>query len=315
MNYDIIIPIAEGDFQGFKSKLTLIRQHLKTENIIVIGTAKLQDRVKSLPGCIFIDEDNVCSGLTFACIRDLISKRYPKAVRRTGWYFQQFIKLAYSYQCKNRYYLTWDSDTILTKDLSFFNKSGRPYMDYLPSVKYDKGYFKLLDKISTDKVIFSKKQSDSFITEHMLFDCSIVKNMLEAIESNDVLPGKYFFEKIINAIPLHNLNLSGFSEFETYAAFVYNNAPETYVYRRWNNLRNGAFYIGFNPTDEQLRWVSESFDVVSLEDYDSHHLFFKISLKFKINRIVKFKTVYRCINPMYKMYYNIRMCIRQLLKK
>ena len=44
-------------------------------------------------------------------------------LNRTGWYEQQFLKMAYSRICNNEFYLIWDSDTFPIKPVNMFENS------------------------------------------------------------------------------------------------------------------------------------------------------------------------------------------------
>lgn len=309
---DIVIPIAPNDFKSLVFSLPYIKRFLPCKQIVVIANASIREKVEALDCIGFIDEDELYDGLTFANVSRLISEIYPKAVRRAGWYFQQFLKLAYAWRCKGDCYLTWDSDTIPVKDINLFSSDGRPYLDYLPVPYGDSGYFDFLQHLRDGNFRRLDKEK-SFITEHMFFSTQMVKRMLVDIETNRYICGESFFERILRAIDKKQLNLSGFSEFETYAAYVQCVAPTYYVKRRWNNLRNGKFYIGKAPTESKLKWVAERFDVVSLEDYDNY---------FCLNRFVSilrknlpFALWYNIMNPCYELYYRLRLVARTIIKR
>ena len=40
---------------------------------------------------------------------------------RPGWYYQQFLKMAFSNWSKSRYYMAWDADTIPLRKKEMFN--------------------------------------------------------------------------------------------------------------------------------------------------------------------------------------------------
>lgn len=311
---DIVIPIAPQDFHSLEFTYPFIKKAFPEGRIVIIANAQIEKQVRTLNNVLFLDENSLVDGLSFEIISKIINERYPKAVRRTGWYFQQFLKLAYAFICKDEYYLTWDSDTIPLRHIPLFSDEGTPFLDYLPKAKGDEAYFDLLNNLSSCN--FQNYVSDkSFITEHMVFKVTMVKAMFNDVESCLSLEGKNFYEKILYAIDLNYLNLSGFSEFETYAAYIQKKDGE-YVLRKWNNLRNGLFYLGRYPSIQQLKWVSKSFDVVSLEDFDTQIFLNKLfcSSNYILNKI-PFKFYYTLINPIYKVYYKIRLKIRCFIKR
>ena len=60
-----------------------------------------------------IDENTMVAGLSFSEVFGYLKKKGCDSVNKVGWYFQQFLKLAFALTsyCKG-YYLTWDSDTL-----------------------------------------------------------------------------------------------------------------------------------------------------------------------------------------------------------
>lgn len=252
--------------------------------------------------------------MDYNAIKKIIGARYPKAERRTGWYFQQFLKLGYARICDKEYFLTWDSDTLPLKGLCFFSEAGKPYLDVLPPVAEDLAYSQTISKLWADGSV-KKQHNLSYITEHMMFKTSIVKDMLDEIENNTLLEGDTFYEKILNAVPISELNLSGFSEFETYAAYVTSKDPELYEMRKWNNLRHGKVYFGQQPSQAQLDWVSKKCDVVSLEDFDHQWEICKWLCKDANLQRWTFEEVYNAIEPLIKRVYKVRMIIRKYVRK
>lgn len=312
--FDIIIPIAKTDIGALKNSLPYIKSQLPDAKIVVIANIEVEKLLADVNDISFIDENKMIDGLDFKTIKSIIGKRYEKAERRTGWYFQQFLKLGYSRICDNDYYLSWDSDTIPLTGLEFFDTNGRPFLDVLPIVAEDAAYTKTINNLWNDGSV-KKYMKFSFISEHMMFSTSAVNEMLNEIESNADLAGEHFYEKILNAIPLNELNLSGFSEFETYAAYVLSKKKSLYVLRDWKNLRHGRAYFGSNPTEKQLLWVSKSFDVISIEDFDKQLLLCKLLCRDLLISKVKFCNFCKLIEPYIKIKYSIRMIIRKIVRR
>ena len=105
----------------------------------------------------------------------------------------------------------------------------------------------------------------SFIAEHMIFDCSIVKEIITKIQKNSLLIGNSWWEKILRAIDPADLIGSGFSEFETYGNYVFKFHPDLVKLRSLRTLRQGAYFLGNSPSCEQLDWAGNGFDIVSIE--------------------------------------------------
>lgn len=105
----------------------------------------------------------------------------------------------------------------------------------------------------------------SFITEHMIFDTAVMRELLAAIEQNEALSGSAFYEKILAAVEKEELLFSGFSEFETYGTYLYTYHREKMQFRSLKTLRDGKRYVGAAPGAEELAWLAESYDTVSIE--------------------------------------------------
>lgn len=111
----------------------------------------------------------------------------------------------------------------------------------------------------------------------MIFKTDFVKEMLNEIEKNSKIPGKTFYEKIINAIEnKKDLNHSGFSEFETYGTYVYNKYKSEYEIREWKSLREGIFYFSLPLNQKQINWVSKKYDAISFEKHDTLSKLYKL---------------------------------------
>lgn len=312
--FDIVIPIAKNDIGALKHTLPYIIKQFPNHRVKVIANGGLRTYFDAYDCISFIDEDEMLCGISYDSVKKCIEARYPKASRRTGWYFQQFLKLGYSLVCDKEYYLTWDSDTLPLKGLQFFDENEKPYLDYLPYVIDDAAYGETINELWKNRSILPNRDF-SFITEHMLFKTNIVRELISEIENNTSLAGKNFGEKIINAVSLDNLNLSGFSEFETYSSFVRCRYPDVYVLRRWKNLRNGKSFFGEKPSERQLEWASECFDVISIEDFDHQLLVSKVLCNEKRVGRYSFKKVYELIYPLIKFQYYFRMRIRRVIRK
>ncbi len=163
--------------------------------------------------------------------------------------------------CKQKYYLIWDSDTIPIKKVKMFSDDGIPYFNV--KTEYHRPYFITMKKLIPK---LRKKNHYSFISEHMLINTKIMKNLIKRIENNDNITGKHWFEKIINSIDIKDIPYSGFSEFETYGTFVNEFYKNSYKIRRWQSLRNGRYF--YNPklfTYKNAKILSKKYDAISFE--------------------------------------------------
>ena len=310
--YDLVIPIVSKDVDLVTSNIDLYFNNLQVNQIVFIGQKIIKDSIEINPKIHFIDEDELLESLHLKTIEQILHNRIGQT-RRSGWYFQQFLKMGYSLICKNEFYLVWDSDTIPVNMLSFISQDRKPFLSYINYNKQDQCYQKTLTKL-TPSGFLQMNKTKSFIVEHMLINTSIMKQLLHDIESNNQLHGNNFYEKILYAIPTEYLNLSGFSEFETYAAYVLKYHRDKYILRHWKNARYGKIFLGQSPNREQLSWISSLFDTVSIEKFNRYWYIFKVFNYYKLYKKIKFKYLYYCFHPIIEAIYISRVKLRNILK-
>ena len=230
-----VVPIISRDFHKIYNNLRFYINFIDgIKNIILIGNEEINKLIKekksslSFP-IIFINEKSL---IDVNKVKQLIKIKNKNAVGRSGWYIQQFLKMIYYRLCHNKFYLIWDGDTIPIKKVKMFNNDGKPFFDV--KTEYHKPYFFTLKKIFPE---LGKKFNYSFISEHMIINTKLMKNMIKRITFNKNIIGNTWYEKIINCINIKDLPGSGFSEFETYGTFVKEYYKKIYVIRNWESLR------------------------------------------------------------------------------
>ena len=260
----LVVPITVGDFFKIKDNFKYHKKFIDNiYNLIFIGNENIRNLIKLNKSFFeipikFISEKNL---IDVNKVKNLIKNLNQRAVYRSGWYIQQFLKMQYSYICEDDYYLIWDSDTIPVKKVILFNNDGKPYFHVMN--KYFKSYF------DTMKVVFpelGKKFNFSFVSEHMLIKTEIMKNLIERIKKNKNLKGETWYEKVLFSIKKKELPLLGFSEFETFGTFaqIYYNKP--YNIKNWKSLRNGKKNYNYKSlTSKDLENISRIFDAISFE--------------------------------------------------
>ncbi|MDE6435774.1 MAG: hypothetical protein K2L07_16310 [Lachnospiraceae bacterium] len=263
-----------------------VKRNIRHKKIIIVGSASLQQKCEKISDICFMDEDKMLEGLSFQTVKQAVKHRNLHAVKRTGWYFQQFLKLGYARVCDEEEYLVWDADTIPLKRLAMSRRDGRLFFDV--KSEYHLPYFKTIQTLLPDLRI--RETGFSFISEHMVLRKEIVLSLLNKIEENDNIPGQIYWEKIINAIERSELPRSGFSEFETYGQFVLNFYKDEYLIRRIPALRNGELYLRKDFTEADLKWAAKSFDIISFEGRGK---FYKYEFLWngKLRKIISLKTV------------------------
>lgn len=256
--YDVVVAIKSSDWNTAKLNFKYIRKNLKPKRIVVISSKQLRSYLRPEDNVVFIDEDRLYEGMSFRSVKEFF-ENHNLPVSLTGWFLQQFLKLAYAFICEDDYYLTWDADTIPLNPVSMLSEAtGKPYFDMKP--EYVETYFDTIQKL----LQLEKVEDESFISEHMLFQAKVVKELLHKIEQNDAVLGNKFFEKILYASDFSRQG-NVFSEFETYGTFCSYYYPDLYEKHHLNSFRGGKMFLGENPSEEVLDWVSKCKDLISFE--------------------------------------------------
>ncbi len=285
--YSIIIVAHSSDLQLARHNIPVIYYFLRPKQIVIISNKEALSKVKQMkvPYVKFIDEDTIVPNLSLDKIKNLICIRNAKN-GKVGWYFQQFLKMAYAAICEDEWYLVWDIDTIPLRKLSFFTKDGKGILDV--KSEYHKPYFRTIKKLlSINKII-----KESFISEHMLINKKAMLELIEQIEKNSEIMGIEFFEKVIYALNIKDLEGNGFSEYETYGNFVLKNYPAIYAVRRLRTLREGKILLGASPNRKMLKWASNSYDIISLEKYHEIDPFFGKCAKCFLRNFISMRAIW-----------------------
>lgn len=268
MKYDVIIPVAFNDYEFFKKTYSYLIDNLGANRIFILTDGKLSKFlpkvVKKNSKFVVLDENRIIEGLTYKRVHQMIISM-GREHTRTGWYYQQFLKMAFalSEYCDNDYYMSWDADTVPVKKIDFFNDNGQPY--FTMKYEYQKQYFDVMEKLMG----FGKTNSMSYIAEHMMFNRNIMKELIQKIENNNAIPGNNWYEKILNALPPEIVSVNAFSEFETYGTYCGLNYPNLYVERMMNGFRLGSLIQGRFVSNRILNDFSlYDFSVVSFEIYN-----------------------------------------------
>ena len=267
---ELIIPTIPKDYVRVKRDLASFFELLPITKIVFIGPEELEEPVTEDAAkehlsdrVFFVNENDVLSFKTVYSAMDERIRADGYLIgenSRPGWYYQQFLKLAYAYFCGTDYFMSWDSDTIPLRRVSMFDARGKPYFDV--KSEYNPGYFKTIKNLFGLDKIYDR----SFISEHMLFDKKLVLEMIYEIEAMDLL-GEKFYEKIFHAIDIDNMKL-GFSEFETYGTWMMDRHPEAYAFREWKSMRRtNIFTDSHDLTKEDINWLAKDYDAASFESY------------------------------------------------
>lgn len=264
--YSIIIPVVFKDYSFLNKSLKYILNFFSPVTIYIITDSRmgkyLPKQVQSCNICKVIDENHIVEGLSLAKV-DSIIKSLGRRHTKSGWYYQQFLKMGFAMSpyCETDYYLSWDSDTIPLKEIVFFDNDGHPY--FTMKSEFHKPYFNTMQRVLS----IGKLNPNSYIAEHMMFNKYIMEEMIAKIEKANVC-GETWFEKILYSLEPEDVSTFSFSEFETYGTFCHLFHPDLYVERHLNGLRRGGLIQGRFVSERILKDLAEDFDIASFEIYD-----------------------------------------------
>lgn len=263
--YDVLILTTPSDFLRVKKHYKRLLQYLPVKRLIMLGSKTVKELMENEEWeeeVIFLDEDKL---IPFEEVNNIMKKRLgtedvPRGI--TGWYYQQFLKMAYATICDDVYYMAWDGDTVPCKKIEMIDPiTEKPFLDI--KREYHEEYFITLEKLIPG---MKKCIEQSFISEHMLFSSEIMTDLIKTIEQNAENENQSFYERILSVIDLDKLTDNSFSEFETYGTFVAFTRTDTYRLRRWYSFRHcGDFFDPDTITEEDFEWLAHDFDAVSFE--------------------------------------------------
>ncbi len=264
--YNIIIPVVFKDYSFLNKSIKYILKYFSPVTIYIITDSRmgkyLPKQVQSCNICKVIDENHIVEGLSLTKV-DSIIKSLGRHHTKSGWYYQQFLKMGFALSpyCETDYYLSWDSDTIPLKKIVFFDNDCHPY--FTMKSEFHKPYFNTMQRVLS----IGKSNPNSYIAEHMMFNKYIMEEIIAKIEESNVY-GEAWFEKILYSLEPEDVSTFSFSEFETYGTYCHLFHPELYVERHLNGLRRGGLIQGRFVSERILKNLAEDFDIASFEIYD-----------------------------------------------
>ena len=255
--YDLIIPSSYSEIKVFLRHMKYYKRFLNYSNIVLIGPSSITGVLFNDTSISIINEDSLVKKQK---INEFLWKKRAVKTWRDSWYEQQFLKMAYSRICQKEYYLVWDTDTIPIKPIKNFEKD-HPIFDL--KTEHNIPYFNTMERLIPGLKFINK----SYISEHMMIKTEIMRNLLDSIEMNDKLSGNFFWEKILMAIDIKDLNKSGFSEYETYGTYAHTKNPNFYYHRNWFSQREAKTFFGSteNLSEDDINWLSQYYHALSFE--------------------------------------------------
>ena len=172
-----------------------------------------------------------------------------------GWYYQQFLKMAFSNFIETEYYLIWDADTLPLRNFSF----GHGGVHYLTQGnEYHCEYFATINRLFQSD--FSSETSH--ISQHLLVKTKHMRQLISDLER----PAMMWWQTVLG-------NLNGetpfqFSEYETYASYCLKYFPDEYrsIHRPW--FRYGNSYTCTSLEMANVNSLVKLYDFVAFEHWD-----------------------------------------------
>nr|WP_199731632.1 DUF6492 family protein [Cohnella endophytica] len=203
---DVVIPAIDKDLDTLPYVIDSVRKYVAHPIGRIYVVAPDSNRIKDVcmrKDCTFIHEARVLP------IRKHHIVYHSKRWERSGWLYQQLLKLGSSSFVGQRYYLVMDADTILIRPHRFLaNGKQTFYCRSWSQPEYFVTYRKLMGKRAA--------RPRSFVTHYMMFDKTKLKTLKDNIENRH---GKIWYKAIIGSI--NRTKQFGFSEYETYGNYVY----------------------------------------------------------------------------------------------
>ena len=203
---DVLIPAIEKDLRTLPHVVESVRLHSRNPVGEVIIVAPRKPSIQSLcrkNGWRFVDENTVLP------ITKQNIKYRSASWERSGWLFQQFLKLSGDKLCKADFFLVIDADTVLIRP-HVFRSGGRTFF-------YTRGWTQPEYLRTYAKLMGSKPSSPrSLVTHYMLVEKTKLRELKQDIEARH---GKSWYKAIFHSID--QTKQFGFSEYETYGNFVY----------------------------------------------------------------------------------------------
>jgi hypothetical protein len=265
--FELILLTIEHHLPILEISLPYIRRFIKPSKITIIASKSCLKKINNMgfvdEDVVLLDEDRVVEGITLDYVRSLIESRGGE-VGRAGWYFKQLLNFAYAMRPETMdYYLTWDSDGIPVRPISFFDEKGRILLTKYSGYHNHKPYFYTIEAL-----IGLKREVDfSFIAEHMMFKREYMLSLLHLIARSENLEGKIFVKSVITAIQSDHISGAGFAEYETYGTYVYKKFPKAVLVRDISYVRGGADLFGLSPSDADLFTLSTKYSWASFESH------------------------------------------------
>ncbi|MET3211161.1 UNVERIFIED_CONTAM: hypothetical protein ABIC26_004128 [Paenibacillus sp. PvR008] len=275
LTIDVLIPAIDKDIATLPLVIDSLRRHVQhrigTIYIISPQSAGLR-RLCARKKCTFVDEKTVLP-ITKKDIR-YGTTRWD----RSGWLYQQLLKMNGDKISKASFFLVIDADTVLIRP-HVFRKDGKTIFYYRTWSQPE--YFRTYHKLMGVKAPSPK----SFVTHYMLFEKAQLTRLKQVIEARHGIP---WYKAIIRSID--RTKQFGFSEYETYANHLYSTEPSRMILRK--SLNKALHSQAASLSQKQLDAFAKSYRSLSFHQRKVYQL----AAKTKTEASVKTKALIRIAN-------------------
>lgn len=225
---DILIPVIEKDLEVLPCVIDSARKQIrhKIGDIMIVApeTNKIK-RLSLLKNCKFINENTVLP-ITKKDI-NYSPKRRNIQVDRSGWLFQQLLKLSGDTLSSQESFLVLDADTVLIRP-HIFERDGKSVFFYrkLYYKPYFETYKRLLGEDAEGPI-----QSKFFVSHYMFFKRKRLQELKKLIETKHDTD---WYLAILNS--MNKDQWDSFSEYETYGNFMMKNHRNEIILKPRRNL-------------------------------------------------------------------------------
>lgn len=284
LEYDIVTACRLKDLKTLSFAFPRLQEFLPHRRLIVF-TAKVNfPRIRNRlgTGIECVDEDIVFADLKLENLRKKV--RLPGFPQGAGWYFQQFLKFSYPrIRPDVPRYLIWDADTVPLRRFAVFGPEGKALLTPVTMEAAAPPRGVLLDAETRKKIERATRphppylenyrhllgqappSEGSFIAQQMPIHVPTLQALLKRIETRFPGPESWPW-KILNNLQGRDGNL--FSEYEFYAQYALQHAPDHHEIRPLCWSRAGRLNVWPSAGTQFSRWAKE-LDYVALESSGS----------------------------------------------
>lgn len=251
---DVLITCHPKDSKQLKPCIDGVLKHISSVQKVHLIMLEKPEFLSDYPEGVVIwhHEGEMNYPFSVEYYRQQLTEKYK---HRSGWYYQQMIKL----YCDTipdirEYVLILDADTVIVRPFKLFDKDGKAlfgYVDY-----FNEEYRKTGRKLNP-RFRFPLWDKYSMIDHHMIFHLPLLQDLKDRIR---LVHKKPLWEALGDLLPKVT-HESAFSEYELYANFVHQYYPDHMVLRPLEHINTGKLQEVNDAIERQ------HCDMISLHDY------------------------------------------------